>query len=438
VKVDASQQLVYLDDRGRLLHVWDYWAGMRTLNRDTGKLLPCWKATDEQRAASAILSGDGRRLLTWVDEGDRSAGACVLWDAVTGKRLKTLTTNFSDLPVTHLLALSRDGRLAAETGWLSGWRIRWWDTSTRKERPPLRLPEEGQGAFSTLLFSPDGHLLAGGTSEGHVSLWDTNRGREVRRLMGHTGAVPALAFSLDGKTIATGGNDHSVRLWEVATCKERARFTGHTGAVVSLCFAQGSRLLVSGSADTTALLWNVLGDTPPPRNFARLWEDLGSSDARRAFLAISAWSRSGALGVRHLEARLRPVPPVDVKHLARLLADLDGDTFAERERASRALAELGERIGPDLERALKKRPSAEMRRRLLRLLDQMQDRPFAGEELRAWRALEILEQMVSPEAERLLARLADRGAVAARFTREARIVLGRLQGPLFQRYGRVR
>lgn len=74
-------------------------------------------------------------------------------------------------------------------------------------------PEECMGAAT---FSPDGLLLASGSSEGVVCLWRVADGHLLKQLYGHVGGVWDISFSHDGRLLATAGYDGAVRLWGVA------------------------------------------------------------------------------------------------------------------------------------------------------------------------------------------------------------------------------
>src|SRR5262249_9561948 len=114
----------------------------------------------------------------------------------------------------------------------------------------------------------------------------------------------------------------------------------------------------------------------------------------------------------------------DAKRLEKLFADLDSDTFTVREAAARELDQLGDAAVAAYRRALEQQPSPERRPRIEKLLSNLEGRSVSGDELRGIRVIDVLEQIATPEARRLLEKLAT-GAPEARITREAKSALGR-------------
>jgi hypothetical protein len=156
-----------------------------------------------------------------------------------------------------------------------------------------------------------------------------------------------------------------------------------------------------------------------------MWTDLGGMDAPPAFRARWALTSSADETISLLKERLRPASEVDPRRLRRLLADLDSNTFAVREKAEAALAELGDLAEPALRQALGDKPTLELRRRVEKLLERLQGPVTRPEVLRGLRAVAVLEGIGTPAARRLLEELAA-GAPGARLTREAKASLRRL------------
>lgn len=74
----------------------------------------------------------------------------------------------------------------------------------------------GIATYNALAFSPDGSLLATGTGEGDIRIWDTNSGNLLQTLTGHKYAVRYVLFSPDGTMIASGASDNTARVWQVS------------------------------------------------------------------------------------------------------------------------------------------------------------------------------------------------------------------------------
>jgi eukaryotic-like serine/threonine-protein kinase len=114
-----------------------------------------------------------------------------------------------------------------------------------------------KGAVTAVAFSPDDRLLASGSTDKTVKLWDAATGKEIRSLEGHTARVTGVAFSPDGQRLATSSADRTVRLWDTATGKELLCLKGHAGPVNCVAFGPDGRHFASGSEDTTVYIWNA-------------------------------------------------------------------------------------------------------------------------------------------------------------------------------------
>ena len=129
-----------------------------------------------------------------------------------------------------------------------------WDVVSGQKLRELRghLP-----AVKSVRFSPDGALLASGGTDAAVRLWNVRTGERIDTLLGHIGVVHSLDFSPDGQLLASGSDDHTVKLWHVPSRKKVATFSGHLSAVNTVRFSPDGALLASGSDDGLIKLWDV-------------------------------------------------------------------------------------------------------------------------------------------------------------------------------------
>jgi WD40 repeat protein len=359
-------------------------------------------------------------------------GEFITRDAATGKERGRWQ---APTPAPFKVAYSPDGRMLAATTYEGG-EPSIWDSTTGKS---VRRLCEKTGILKVLAFSADGKTVASARNryayEGaDVVLWEVVTGRERCRLKTNGRELAALAFSPDGFLIATAAYADAVRLWDASTGEEVGHLIGHRSAVVeALAFSPDGKLLVSGSADSTILIWDpwsMIRPKKPPTDkldterLNALWSDLRSEDAVRAYQAMGVLARHPIESVPFLRKTIMPRPEPEPELLAGLIAMLDEEDFALREKASTELGLIGFRAEPALRRALQGKPSPEVRRRLKELVAQLEERSSGPEKIRLIRTVEALERMGTPDARKLLQDLQAGGEWSA--AEDAKLALERL------------
>jgi hypothetical protein len=260
--------------------VWD----VRLVRLPDGKVL----------GAQRFTGGDPpENIMVNIGEGGEGCGAPPTLDAFNWilPTLGNRTILYAGGSVDSV-AFSADGPLLA----LGSEMVKLWDVSTRQEEVrtleqvemvmiqdgkeiPILMPADHSDAkVHSVAFSPDGQLLASGSSDTTIKLRDVATGREIRTFSGHTGEVTGVVFSPDGTLLASGSLDKTVKLWDVATGREIRTFSGHSSVVGSIAFAPDGTTLASGvcmkfqEGDVNILNYWLLLQSKCTQGEVQLWQ----------------------------------------------------------------------------------------------------------------------------------------------------------------------
>ncbi|KAH8826442.1 WD40-repeat-containing domain protein [Flagelloscypha sp. PMI_526] len=146
---------------------------------------------------------------------------------------------------------SPDGKLVVSSS--DDTTIRIWDSESGKEVQQLK----GHTDFvRSAAFSPNGMRIISGSLDKTIRIWDSHSGKEIRQLKGHTGHILSVAFSPDGTCIASGSGDKTIRVWDSESGKLIRGLDGHRDCILSVSFSPRGMHIVSGSIDKTIRIWN--------------------------------------------------------------------------------------------------------------------------------------------------------------------------------------
>ncbi len=228
---------------GKTIAVCDLTDTVRVYDTTHGKAVRELKREGD-RVMHVVTSPDGRWLLSIPLDEDKQSGEASVWDLATGKEQHRLKS-----PDGYVLcaAFSPDGRLAA-TGCQHP-ELVLWDTDTGKE--VRRLPTDA--FFASVAFSPDGKAVAAASGEGVIRVWDAATGRPLRASADPlVGTVRHLRFGAGGKVVL--GAAAVCVAWDAVTGREVRRFPRLPGDARTIALAPDESLLAGADSHGTIRL----------------------------------------------------------------------------------------------------------------------------------------------------------------------------------------
>lgn len=209
---------------------------------------------------SIDVSADGKYVASGVSSRYTKSGkrpsVIAVWEA-SSRELVALIDGFSIH--MHDVAFSPDGTLLVAA--FADGTLRF--ISTESWTVARTTQAHSSDAFA-ISFSHDGTTLASSGLKpsadgviGEIAFWNVKEGTRRGVVHHHEKEITSLDFDPTGTLLAAGSRDHEVTIWDSDTLTCRTRFKGHAAAVEGVRFSPDGRKLCTSSADTTTKIWNV-------------------------------------------------------------------------------------------------------------------------------------------------------------------------------------
>ncbi len=183
-----------------------------------GQLEPDAQSPPVSYPIPAYPSNDGRYIV--VLDKKRHAN---LFDGLTGKKIGALKILNSKITIDSIIK----------------------DKVIKTEQPETIIDRNDY--IYTVVFSPDGSLIAGAMLDGRIVIWSTKRQKQIATLKGHKEYVRHLSFTKDNKKLTSAAVNDAVILWDVSKAKEEKRIISGVESSQSTLTNQLSALSADGN-----------------------------------------------------------------------------------------------------------------------------------------------------------------------------------------------
>lgn len=240
------------------------------IDSESGKTQSSW----HYKGNGEIFGGyRSLRYATYSPDGSKIAAAsedcCIrIWNPKTEELIKTV----KDTKSVYAVSYSKDGSRIVSRA--SDGSIRIWDANNGKLLRTLEnSTKQDQGRSYSFgctppIFSPDDRFIVATLNDQYfkIGIWDSESGKLVTTLTGHTDEVTSASYSPEGHYIVSSSNDRSVRVWDSNSGKliqvfnidkNKPDYKYTYSGIVSAFFSPDGRHIVSSASDIS--IW----DFPP-------------------------------------------------------------------------------------------------------------------------------------------------------------------------------
>ena len=226
--------------------IWDVPTGkcLDTLHKHTNRV---WSVAFHPQSNLVVSGGD--------DHGIK------IWELQRGKCIKTLQGNSNAIyAITYSNQNNQQNLLASghEDQTIKLWNVNINASQTLEtDLQPFQILRGHSDRILSVAFSPNGQILASGSSDRTIKLWNPRTGKSLKTLQGHRSWVWEIAISPDSKLLASGSYDHTVKIWDIESGECLQTLQGHPSSVLSVRFSQDGKTLFSSGYDQIVKHWDL-------------------------------------------------------------------------------------------------------------------------------------------------------------------------------------
>ena len=240
--VSAQSKIAFSQDGRLLAFAAD---NSRTTILDTGSGL-LWEPFFTGSYSGLVFDLESEILIAGSSDGQLRRWQITDPDQQTVENLSAYTGHTGSISVLAIL----DNLIASGSDDLT---VRLWDEADGSSLHEMRTHTQ---SITTLVFSDDGARLASGSSDTRAALWDVTTG-QLQHTLNHNSAVNDLLFTLDGESLVVGLKNGNIIFWKISETRQVKLLEQYGSAITALALSPDGKMIAVGTADGVMALWGI-------------------------------------------------------------------------------------------------------------------------------------------------------------------------------------
>ena len=224
------------------------------LNLCTGERIKTLKG-HSTAITTTLITPDGRRAISGAESDTIFNETCIIWDLDSGQMIYSLDF----ISKVNSIALTPDGKrfiLGSDINWSYDAVDQTCTIFDLEKGEELKALKGHKSGVTKVAITPDGKIAVSGSSDCTCIIWDLHTNQMIK-IIHHNYYVNIISITPDGKKVITSSSDGICSLWDIRTGQEIYHLENYTTIVNDIAVTPDGKKVAFGSENGATIIWDL-------------------------------------------------------------------------------------------------------------------------------------------------------------------------------------